>query len=309
MIKTSLDNKIISSDIQEKIQKNENFLNYIIQDDAYAIDITSTSRNIAIPQASTLPKVSVDSTAALSVQDSTDIHSSYTIHSYRTSPILIRNFEEYFTNYDKQQNIAQNQAAQLKDTFTKHAVYLWSKQGEAKAIKTTGAKRSASYGSGNRKALTFSDILKIRQQLIKDGGSQGSGSYFAVINSALYGDLIQTTEVKSGNYALTNASTPGAAFDFLGFTFFLREDLPSFNVNKVPAIDTYGTTPSGASAGAGALFFHKDFVRRAISSHLAVYADVSASRAGVELSSELFAGTSLVRTDAKGFVVLTEDKE
>ena len=309
MNKTSLDNKIISSDIQEKIQKNQNFLDYIIQDDAYAIDITSSSKNISIPQTSVLPQVSIDSTAALSVQSSTDIHSSYDIHSYRTSPILIRNFEEYFTSYDKQQNIARDQASQLKDTFTKHTIHLWSKQGESKAVKTTGTKRAASYGTGKRKALTFSNLLSIRQQLIKDGGSQGSGSYFAVINSAMYADLMKTDEVKKDNYALTNPSVEGAAFDFLGFTFFLRDDLPLFDVSNAPKIGTYGATPSGANAAAGALFFHKDFARRAISPNLAVYAEVSASRAGVELSSELFAGTSLVRTDAKGFALLTEDKE
>ena len=144
------------------------------------------------------------------------------------------------------------------------------------------------------------------KKLIKDGGEQSPGNYFAILNAEFYADLMKLTEVKNAHYNFASSSVRGAAFDFLGFTFFLRDDVPAFS-NGTANGTLYASTATRANtASAAAVFFHRGLVRRAISPNLSVYLEVSAGRGGVELSSELFAGSSLARTDAKGFAVLVE---
>ena len=311
MTHTPLDNKLIATDIQEKLTQSHSFIDHIVIDDAYA-DHAPRDKKIAVPQAGTLPEVHIDDSADLDPTTRSDTYVEYNIQSYRTKPIIVRHFDDYFANYDKQESITREQATQLKDTFIKYALYTWTKQalastgGASRKLLTTGSNRPTSLGTGKRKALTFNDLLSARKQLIKDGGDQSAGNYFAVLNAELYADFLKLTEVQKTNYTLSSPVVKGATVDFLGFTFFLREDLPSFATGAADgALQTISAT-KGNTASAAAVFFHKGLVRRAISKSLSVFLEVSAGRAGVELSSELFAGSSLARTDAKGFVLLAE---
>lgn len=306
MAYSDIDNKIVAADIQEKLYQDKSFLDMVVNDDAF---VNAHQRKVVIPQVGTLPAVSIDSTGTLSVSDITDTHESYEVHSYRTAPVLVRDFEDYFTNYNKQESITREQAAQLKDTFTSHAMYSWAKGASTQTgryILTTGDNRSASVGIGNRKKITFSDLLGVKKQLIKDGGEQAPGAYMAIINSEAYSDIMSLTEVKQGSYRSNYSLDNGSIGEFLGFTFFLRESLPIYNVTSGAA--TIGTFTQSASnkTCAGCLFFHKNLVRKGMSESIRVYLEVSASKAGVEISSELWAGADLARTDARGFMALVE---
>ena len=278
----------------------------VVNDDAF---VNAHQKKVVIPQIGTLPAVVIDSTSTLAAQSVADTHESYEVHSYRTKPILIRDFEDYFTNYNKQESITREQAAQLKDTYTSHAMYSWAKEASntsGRVIFSSGSTRSASVGSGSRKKITFSDLLNVRKQLIKDGGEQAPGSYIAIINSEAYSDIMSLDEVKEGAYRSNYSLDNGSIGEFLGFTFFLRESLPVYTISGSTA--TIGGFAHGGSSntGVGNLFFHKDLVRKGIAESVRVYLEVSASKAGVEISSELWAGAHLARNDAKGFISLVE---
>ena len=310
-MQTPLDNKIIATDIQEKVTESRSFIDHIVVDDAFA-ETAHRNKKVVVPQAGTLPDVKIDDTSNLSVDTGTDSNVEYSVQSYRTKPIVIRHFEDYFTNYNKQESITREQATQLKESFMQHALYTWTKQtldstdGSDRKLLTTGSNRTSSLGTGNRKALTFNDLLSVLKKLIKDGGEQNAGNYFAILNSEFYADLMKLTEVKSSHYNFSSSSVSGASFDFLGFSFFLREDVPAFSTGQASGTLYSSSATRASTAAASAVFFHRGLVRRAIAPNLSVYLDVSAGRGGVELSSELFAGSSLARTDAKGFIVLVE---
>ena len=304
MAYTDLDNKLVAADIQEKLYQDKSFLDLAVNDDSI---ISARQKQVVVPQSGALPDVEIDETGTLASASRTETSLKYDVHSYRTKPILIRDFEDYFTNYDKQDSVTREQASQLKDKFTSHCLHLWASQSTHK-ISSSGTARTGSLGSGagDRKAITFADLLKVKKQLIKDGGSQTRGSYVAIINSEMYGDLMSMSEVKNGYNRDSSSLDDGSIGEFLGFTFFLREDLPLIKASNNTVV-AFGTT--GATAHVvGAMFYHKDFVRRAISPEVQVYLEVSASKAGVEISSELWAGASLCREDKKGFVLLMEEK-
>ena len=311
MTQTQLDNRLIATDIQERLIKQPSFINYIQNDDIYAAQV-SRYKQVNVPQAGALPEVAIDNTENLSLTNSTDTHTSYSIHSYRTKPILVRNFDDYFTDYEKQQSITSEQATQLKEAFGKHAMQLWAAQAtksgvaSGRRLRSTGSNRTASIGSGNRKGFTFNDLLGVRQQLSKDGGDRSAGNYIGLINSEMYSDLLKLPEVRQSYHKLTSSTMAGAVAEFMGFTLFLRDDLPRFNNGNSNAtlLDIDDTTLGTSSMAS--LFFHKSMVRRAISSAVSVFVEVSASHAGVELSTEMFAGATLARTDARGCVMLIE---
>lgn len=306
MAYTDIDNKIVAADIQEKLYQGKSFLDMVINDDAF---VNAHQRKVVIPQVGSLPDVVIDSTATLAVQDVSDTHESYEVHSYRTKPILIRDFEDYFTNYNKQESVTREQAAQLKDTYTSHAVYSWAKEAATttnRILLSSGTNRSASVGTGNRKKVTFSDLLNVKKKLIKDGGEQTPGAYIAIVNSEVYSDIMSLTEVKEGAYRSNYSLDNGSIGEFLGFTFFLRESLPVYTVSGSTATIGSFTQASGNNTSVGCLFFHKNLVRKGMAESVRVYLEVSASKAGVEISSELWAGAHLARSDAKGFVSLVE---
>ena len=191
-------------------------------------------------------------------------------------------------------------------------MYLWANQvskgsnASSRKLLSSGSNRKGSVGTGNRKALTFNDLLSIRKQLSKDGGDQSAGNHIGIINADMYSDLLKIAEVRQSYHKLTASDTAGAVAEFMGFTLFLREDLPIFQSGASDAalVGLSTTTPNlGSSA---AVFFHKDMVRRAISGAVSVFLEVSAGNAGVELSTEIFAGSTIARTDSKGCVLLLE---
>ena len=310
MAYSDIDNKIVAADIQEKLYQDKSFLDLVINDDAF---VNAHQRKVVIPQVGTLPSVEIDSSDELSTQSISETHTSYEVHSYRTKPILIRDFEDYFTSYNKQESITMEQAAQLKDTYTSHAIYNWAKgipstQTSKRVLLSTGENRTASTGTGNRKKITFADLLNAKKTLIKDGGEQASSSYIAIINSEVYSDIMSLKEVKEGTYRSNSSLDNGSIGEFLGFTFFLREKLPIYTISGSSATLGSFTEDASASTSVGCLFFHKNLVRKGMSESVKVYLEVSASKAGVEISSELWAGAHLARGDAKGFVVLAEGK-
>ncbi|MCY4418884.1 MAG: phage capsid protein [Cytophagales bacterium] len=301
---TDLDNKLVASDIQEKLYQDKSFLEIAVNDDSL---ISARQRRVVIPQAGSLPEVAIDAKGPLTSASRTETFTQYDVHSYRTNPILIRDFEDYFTNYNKQDSVTREQALQLKDKVAAHCMHLWA-SGSTEKINSTGSERLSSFGgsTGNRKAFTFQDLLSVKKKLIKDGGTQSPGSYVAIINSEMYSDLMKLDEVKNGQYRSNHSLDNGSIGEFLGFTFFLREDLPTYNASN-KNIKPFAST-GGSSEVIGAIFYHKDLVRRAISPEVQVYLEVSASKAGVEISSEVWAGASLSRSDKKGFVILIEAK-
>ena len=311
MIHTQLDNKLIATDIEEQLTQKQSFIDYVVNDDIYAAQV-ARYKQVNVPQAGALPDVEINSTSALSLISRSDTYTDYTLHSYRTNPILVRHFEDYFTNYEKQQSITSEQATQLKDTFSKHSMHTWADQVNESTGKnnrkllSSGTNRSSSVGTGNRKAFTFNDLLSVRKQLSKDGGNQSAGNYIGVINADMYSDLLKIEEVRQSYHKLTPSERSGAVAEFMAFTIFLREDLPVFQSGAKSAtlVDLGTTAPNAGSSSA--IFFHKDMIRRAVSCAISVFLEVSAGSAGVELSSEVFAGSTLARTDAKGCVLLLE---
>ena len=310
MATTQLDNNVIATDIRENIFRPNSFIDQVVIDDIYA---THALRNktIQVSQIGTLPEVTIDSTSDLSLASNDDARMEYDVHTYQTAPILVRNFEEYFTDYHTQQNITTEQASQLKEAFTKHSMHLWGKQIQAndtnRKLFSTGTRRNTSVGSGQRKAITFNDLLSVRKQLIRDGGDQRAENYFGILNAEMYADLLKLDEVKNGNHRLHSPTIAGAVTECMGFTLFLREDLPRFSkISNRTTLLELDATASSTTLAAG-VFFHKKLVRRAICSNVSVFLEVSAGRGGVELSTELLAGSSLARTDNHGCVLLLED--
>ena len=312
MTPSSIDNRLIATEIEERLRETKTFIDHVVLDDIYAGNV-SLYKTINVPQTGALPEVAIDDSSELSVQTTRDTHTTYKMHSYRTKPILIRNYEDYLTSLEKQQNITQEQATQLKNAFCKHSMHklatqvVLSSTRNKRQLLTTGSARTSSQGTGNRKSLSFSDLLAIRKQLIKDSGGQGTGRYIGVLNAEMYADMLQLNEVKRSHLDLSNSSTAGAVSDFMDFTFFLREDLPVFaSGSKSSGMTSFSSSSVPNAASAAALFFNADLIRRAISPEVSVYLDVSATHGGAGLSSEVYGGVSLARTDSRGMVLLLE---
>ena len=305
MVSHSLNHEVLATDITAQLQAHKNFLDDVLRDDAL---LDGSQSRLVVSETGILPDVEVDSKVAIAPQTSQHIVVDYRLRSHRTSPVVIRHFEQYFTDYEKQKHVSTEQAIQLKESVAARALYDWALGcGTGARRLTSGSTRTASYGTGNRKALTFNDLLGVKKQLVRDSGHLGEGEWIGIVNANMYGDLMGLSQVQNGHYMVDAHEEGKSALRFLGITFYLREDLPAYAVSGAnTTLSTYGSSVLNNHC-AGALFFHKRLLRAAISQIVNVYADVSATYGGLTLSSEIKAGASCVRTDGKGLVILVEN--
>lgn len=267
----------------------------------------SDGRKVHLPQSGTNPGVAINrSVFPAGATERTDITLEYSLDAYSTDPTHLKDVDEVEVSYDKRQSIITDHSDTLNTVISDWMLVKWSPTAASRIVRTTGDGRPAGAPSAtnNRKKVTLADFLKAKRILDKD--DVPSEGRVVVIPADMYNDLLELDAIISAD-KLGNAALPsGVVGRIFGFDIYIRSKVLIYNNNATPLVKD-PTVAAAATDNEAALFYHPNFVRRALGTVKPFFKENDPQYYGDVFSAEVRAGGSKARTDNKGVVVLVED--
>lgn len=311
----TLASQVFSKDIQNSLWPLNDFLSHCKDDTQFV-----SQDKVNLPHAGTSPSVTEGRTAASTPTKRTDAVTQYDLAELSSDSTWLQYSEELIVNYNKRESILAEHRNALQKAMAEKVLYKWARGGDTTSstnwtnkptlVTGTGTARTTlmpTRGGGvavtdTRPAITYADVLSVVSALnYADVPADGR---IGVIPAIFFSDLLGLAEFKSSDYVNVKP-LPGAplTFGWLGMTWFVR----SF----VTAWATAGTLkdPTAASVAtdrAGAVFYHKDFVRAA-KGDVKVFLNLDmANLYGSQMSALARYGAIGSRSDSTGIVNLIE---
>ncbi len=272
---------------------------------------------VNLPHAGTSPTVAKDRSSKGTATKRTDTASQYSLHELSTDPTWIQYSEELLVNYNKRQSVIEEHKNALIDALADNVLHDWAAGGDSEGssvpvqVRTTGTARAVgleTIGStaptGNRKGLAYADVLAVITKFNKHNIPQG-GRY-AVISADMLADLLQIAEFKSSDYNVRKPIVDAPdSFNWMGISWYVRSKVAAFTNASTPVLKAVGASSAATDNGA-ALFWHKDFVRKAEGAIKTFLNLDDAELYGSKLSVLARYGAIGRRSDNKGIVTLIE---
>lgn len=297
--------KLFHSEIQPKLFPGGSWLSRSINDDAFV-----NNDKVELAHSGTIPSVKKNrSVLPAPISKRTDAATEYSLIELTSDPTVLQNSEALTVAYNKRASILDQHAKSINTKGRDAILYLWATG--ATAFASTGSTRAAGNTTGNqtstRKAFTEADIINIQKQFFKDDVQNELGEIngVALLTPSQYADLIALSAFKDADkYGRSNIPS-GVVARAYGFDFYVRSRVVAMNSSDVLLADeeTAGTTNTQDAA----LFWHPDYVRKALGSITPFIEEGKADYYGDLFSMMVRFGGSPVRNDAKGIYVLFED--
>ena len=313
---SNLATQVFGKDIQNGLWPLNDFLSQCKDDTMFV-----NNDKVNLPHAGTAPTVEEGRTSASTPEKRTDSATQYDMAELSTAATWLQYSEELIVNYNKRESILSEHRNALQKALAEKVAHKWARGGDSEnswstkpdKVKTTGADRAVllrTAGSGGvavtgyRSAVTFENILEVIGKLnYSDVPADGR---IAVIPSSFFSDLLQLEEFKSSDYVNVKP-LPGAplSFSWLGMQWYVRSFVTAWTYVADSVLKT-PTADSVATDCAGALFYHKDFVRAA-KGDVKVFLNLDmANLYGSQMSALARYGAIGSRSNSKGIVNLVE---
>jgi len=291
--------RLFARDLVEKLYPQNSFITQSVNDTSFV-----NGDEVVLPHAGALPTVKQDRTGKGTAVKRDDTFIKYTLHEFTTDPNWIQFSEKLLANYDKRASILYNHRMVLEDTLARFIASQWAKADITNPSKTTGTSRAPSAGKGNAKALTLEDLLSIQERMNKDDIPQEGR--FALITASMLRDLLKIKEVQSLDFNNKKPLVNGSVGSFLGITFYIRSSANVFTKTGATVRGINDTVQDTDTAGA--LFWHRAFVRKAQGSVKVFLENDKVEYYGDLMSCLVRCGATQSRKDGKGVYNLIEDK-
>lgn len=295
------------TEITPRLFPQNTFLSRSISDDAYV-----NSNSVELPFAGTLPNVVVDrAILPAPITTRTDVVTQYLMHELTTDPTLLKDSEVLTLAYNKRASILDQHVKNINNKAAQMSLYAWAQGADATRIfPSTGATRTPGNTTGgqtgNRKAFTEADIIKMQNQFFVDDLQQDISDIrgIAIVTPRQYNDLISIDNFKRYDALGTSNIPSGVIRRAYGFDFYVRSTVLSVNgADALNAMDAAGTTTTQDAA----IFYSADYVRRAVGSIKTYLANDEPEYYGSIFSCMVRFGASVARNDNKGVYILFED--
>lgn len=237
-----------------------------------------------------------------------DFTTKYDMVKIGTDPTAVTYNEDLVVDYSKRASVLEEHHLGLKSAAAQYILDQWAapaaQTSDSKPVmRTTGADRPATYGTGTRKSLTLNDLHAIRTQFMKDDVVMDN--ICAVITPEMHTDLLKIKEVVSSDFSSSKNLMNGAVGYFLGINFFVRSKVNVYDNTATPVL-----IPDGAALGndtnEGALFYCPQYVRWAHKPAKVFYDKDDARHKSDIMSTETRVGAAVSRKDGKGVIRLIE---
>jgi hypothetical protein len=309
--------RVFLSDIQPQLFASGSFMARAINDDQY-VNVNS----VELPHSGTIPNVAVNrASVPATISQRSDSATNYLLEELTTDPTVIQMSEALIVNYDKRASVLDQQMKALKLKAANRLLQKWGAGTDAAhTLSTTGSTR-ATYSPGGvltgvRKALTVNDMTRVRQLFMTDDVLTDNVSLqgVAVIPASMYTDLLQLPQfTQYYQYGVnTQPLMEGVVGKAFGFDFYVRSQ-----VNYMANAGTTGANLKieGAFGAAitlaatdqpAAVFYHPDYVRKAMGDIKVFINEDQAAYYGSLFSMAVRFGGLQARNDSKGVVTLIE---
>ena len=302
LLKMSIQTEVWVRDITQNLFPSNSFLQASRNDTGFVVD----GKVVHLPQVGAAPGVVVNRSAfPAGASQRTDTDSTYNLDSYTSDPTHIRDLEIIEASYDKRMSVLEDHIGSINDSLAYGVAVGWAATQANRIIRTTGDNRPAMSpgATGNRKKILVADFLAAKRVLDKD--NVPSENRYVLLPSEMYNDLLTLSEVLAWDKMGTANLPTGAIGRLLGFNIYIRSEALIFNNAANPVVKALGQA-AHSSDNAGALFWHKDFVRRALGEVKLFMKDNDPQFYGSVMSAEVRAGGRRARADEKGVVCLVE---
>lgn len=265
-----LEVEIWKRDIEEKLLKDNTFLNYF--SDVSGDNIVQ-GKLVHIPQAGEPSKVVKNrKTVPADVMKRVDDLVTYAIDEYTSDPVYIPNAEMVELSYDKRQSVLNQNIANLSQEVAEGMLVnvVVSPVGDhgklptSSILETTGSEtQSLLEGTtGQRKKFTLSDLQRVQMFLRKQNAWQ-DGQMYALLPSSAIMDLFPADSQLTATYmqqVTPSEREVGIIYKVQGFNILLRSSV--YLVEDSKEIKAAGSI-STANDSEGALFWNKNMVEKA----------------------------------------------
>lgn len=300
----AIQNQVWTRDIKEKLFPKNSFMVRGINDDAWV-----NNKTVNLAESGILPAVERNrSTLPATRVQRTDGSPNYDLHEHTTTPSLIRDIEETETNYNKRQSVVMSHSKVLNNDIANWIAYYWGATQSENIIRTSGDNRDAVVegANGTRKQLTLDEIFKAKS--LADDMDLPEDGRCILLPSYMYNDLIMNKEKLleieiSGQARIEN----GVIRKILGFDIYKRgkKNLLTYS-NAATPVKREPTANTLTTANAAAIFWHEDFVRRAMGA-VKVFANIDeADWYGSTFSALARAGGRTAYSDETGIGAIVE---
>lgn len=301
----AIQTEIWASDIAEKLFPNDSFVSESISDDAWV-----NNRIVHLPQAGALPEVQKNRTTFPATPTKrVDTDAEYVVDEFTSTPTVIRDIEEVETSYAKRNSVVMSHAKEINKQISNDLLIKWAAEDSSAILRTTGdaIAAGAAGATGTRKALTVEDFIKAKAFL--DDLDVDANGRVCVIPAYMYNNILeaQWKELVSADKSGKARLHDGVLIDLFGFKIYTRgkNNLLTYSNAATPVVRQLGAAPL-TTANAAALFWQKDFVRRAKGA-VKVYADYDKPEYyGSTFSAMARAGGRKAYSDGTGVVAIVE---
>jgi len=302
-----------AADIAKALWAANDFLKHAKDDTAFV-----EFDKVNLPHAGTAPTVVKNRTTKGVASKRVDAASQYALNELSSDPTWIQYSEELIVNYGKRQSVLEEHKNALIDSVADNVLHDWAAGGDSEGsglpneILTTGTTRAVGLdtigsvaATGTRKAVAYNDVLNAITLLNKHNAPQGGR--IALITADMLADLLKVTEFKSSDYVdrkpIVDAPT---AFRWLGIDWYVRSKANVFTKSTTTKLLKATGADTAATDCAAAIFWHKNFVRKA-NGAVKVFLNIDdAELYGSKLSALARYGAIGARNDNKGIVNLVE---
>lgn len=256
----ALNQEMWAKTAQELLWNNNEFYQFAMDATEY---IVSGTKTVHIPNIAGVPTVTKDrSSFPASYVQETDTEITFDMGTYDIAPRFLNITGDQELSYDKRSMIMNKSIEAIKAAVAKDTIYNWSYNlPSASKVASTGSSRTASlsFATGNRKAYTYADIVKLIQVLDTQNVPQTGRKM--LVSAAGLADIRGFLVSYYSDPIVTSAISKGAIGTLLGCDVYVRASFENyFNAtgSTLEVSQSTGTTMSDYI-----LVWHPDMVAKA----------------------------------------------
>jgi hypothetical protein len=304
---TQISRTVYSKELQKQLFPDNSFYKKSISETGLAADAAT----FEIPNLSDIneAKEGEPTILPLKVVQSTDSKKTGTMTELYCDPILIRNEEEFVMNYSKRQAKQIQQAATLNTKAADLAAYGWLPTLSTNILESTGTARATNVVglTGNRKALTKADILKIYNKLLIMNVLSVPGELYGLLTPDGYSDLLAIAEfIDYDKTGRSDKLAQGIVGRICGIEMMLRSKAGHIGALYTAANGKIKSVTVAATNRPVNLFWHSGMVCHAEAHPISYINENDATYLGTVLNSSVRFGATMCREDEKGVVAMAE---
>jgi Phage capsid protein len=297
-----LERELWIATIMEELFKDNEFMNYALNDDDYVL----AGKIVHLPQAGAASGVEKNrTTLPATIVRRADSDITYVLDEYTSNPILVTNLETIQYSYNKRESVLRQDMDNLKQAVAEWLLRSWAPSAGGSILRTTGAAVTgmAPSATGNRKGLTKEDLKKARLLMNKQNVPKSNRK--ALIPSDQMDFLLSDPDLLKRDSSMELDLKGGVVTRLYGFDLIERSSGLIYNNAGTPVAKDPGAAEA-ATDNQGTLCWHPNFVRRAKGAIDFFERIGDPTYYGDIFSMLIMMGGRIARADQKGIVSIVE---